>query len=202
MADAALENEYEQIKPNRLIDPFPVGGFTVRDVLSWDDGKRWELIDGIPRMMSTPSIPHELMVDGLYFQIRLFLRGKDCKPFNSSTGVILFPERKKSEHQLVIPDIFVVCDREKIKEDNIYGSPDFIIEVLSKGTRGYDLGDKRDVYEEAGVKEYWAVDNKMVYRFHLVNGKYLEAKYERTPDLVIEPVVLPGCEIIFEGDFF
>ena len=38
------------------------------------------------------------------------------------------------------------------------GAPDLVIEILSKGNRKYDLKDKKDVYEQSGVKEYWVVD--------------------------------------------
>ena len=200
MANAALEDV--PARTNKLTDPFPVGGFTVDDVMSWDDGKRWELIDGIPRMMATPGIAHESMVEGLLEQLRIYFRGKPCAAFGSNTGVVLFPDREKSKQQFVIPDLKVVCDREKIKPDNIYGSPDFVIEILSKGSKGYDFGEKKDVYEEAGIKEYWAIDSSMVYRFHLVDGKYSQAKYDMVFGLTLEPVIFPGFRIIFDGDLF
>jgi Uma2 family endonuclease len=35
---------------------------------------------------------------------------------------------------------------------------DLVLEALSSRTRANDLGVKRDIYEHAGVREYWRVD--------------------------------------------
>jgi Uma2 family endonuclease len=45
-----------------------------------------------------------------------------------------------------------------IKEKNIKGAPDLVMEVLSPGTAYYDLRHKKEVYAEHGVREYWIVD--------------------------------------------
>ena len=37
-------------------------------------------------------------------------------------------------------------------------TPSLVIEVLSGATRRRDLGDKRKLYMDAGVPEYWIVD--------------------------------------------
>jgi Uma2 family endonuclease len=51
------------------------------------------------------------------------------------------------------------------------GSPDFIIEVLSPGTRSHDLRNKATQYAQHGVREYWAVDfeTRTVY-CHALSG--------------------------------
>ena len=36
--------------------------------------------------------------------------------------------------------------------------PDLLIETLSRSTSGRDRGEKRDIYEQNGVREYWIVD--------------------------------------------
>ena len=58
------------------------------------------------------------------------------------------------------PDIFYISNERKdiIKENGVYGSPDLVIEVLSKGNKKTDLIKKKNVYEATGVKEYWVVD--------------------------------------------
>jgi len=47
-----------------------------------------------------------------------------------------------------------------ITQKNVTGPPDLVIEVLSPSTGYYDLTEKKDVYAEFGVKEYWMVDPK------------------------------------------
>ncbi|MEA3415917.1 MAG: Uma2 family endonuclease [Thermodesulfobacteriota bacterium] len=59
-----------------------------------------------------------------------------------------------SEHDVVQPDVFVVCDQKKITEANIQSSPDLIMEVLSPATSLKDKREKKNLYEKYGVKEY------------------------------------------------
>ena len=42
----------------------------------------------------------------------------------------------------------------------MHGTPDLVIEVLSKGTSQYDKTEKKEVYAQYGVKEYWLIDPK------------------------------------------
>ena len=72
----------------------------------------------------------------------------------------------------------MVCNPEIIEEAGCFGVPDWIIEILSPHTRKKDLQLKYDVYEEAGVKEYWIVmpQEKLIEVFILENGKYRRVK--------------------------
>ena len=92
---------------------------------------------------------------------------------------------------MVVPDVIVVCDRDKIKGFGIYGAPDFIAEILSPSTRYKDLSIKVMKYADAGVREYWIVDPKkkvlIVYNFmeedwtpeiHQLEGEMPVAIYE------------------------
>lgn len=58
-------------------------------------------------------------------------------------------------------------------ERGFFGSSDIIIEILSPGTAQKDLGEKKDVYEQYGVKEYYTVDpaSKIVRSF-ILKGKH------------------------------
>lgn len=75
------------------------------------------------------------------------------------------------------PDILFISNKQKeiIKENGIYGAPELIIEILSKGSAAYDRGVKKEVYEEAGMKELWLVNplNKRCEGFLLQNGKFV-----------------------------
>ena len=59
---------------------------------------------------------------------------------------------------IVQPDVFVVCDRSKIRMARLFGNPDFIVEILSPSTRKKDMSIKASKYQNAGVREYWMVD--------------------------------------------
>jgi Uma2 family endonuclease len=62
----------------------------------------------------------------------------------------------------------------KITEDNIQGSPDLIVEVISEGTEVKDRREKKNLYEKFGVKEYILVfpEREYVERYCLKKGKY------------------------------
>ena len=59
---------------------------------------------------------------------------------------------------MVQPDVLMVCDRERIHMNCVYGAPDFIVEIMSKTTRKKDSILKLNKYMNAGVREYWMVD--------------------------------------------
>lgn len=68
----------------------------------------------------------------------------------------------------------IVRDPEKIRDHGIVGAPDWILEILSDSTSYKDQTEKRNLYEEAGVPEYWILNpdtlDLLVYR--LENGRY------------------------------
>lgn len=77
------------------------------------------------------------------------------------------------------PDIiFISTERltEIVQDGKIKGAPDVVIEVLSPATERLDKTEKKLVYEENGVREYWLVapSSKKATGFQLVGGKYIE----------------------------
>lgn len=84
------------------------------------------------------------------------------------------------------------------------GAPDWIIEILSSSTSSKDLNEKFDVYEEAGVKEYWVVHPQeqtlLIYTLN-ASGKYegILKPYIRTDR--VSPLTLPGLTISLEDVF-
>lgn len=58
----------------------------------------------------------------------------------------------------VEPDISVICDRSKLDDQGCHGAPDWIIEIVSPGSRHMDYVKKLFKYRSCGVKEYWIVD--------------------------------------------
>lgn len=48
-----------------------------------------------------------------------------------------------------------------IRSTRLEGSPDMILEVISRSSVNKDLNELRDLYFEAGVKEYWLIDSRV-----------------------------------------
>ncbi|WP_025270319.1 Uma2 family endonuclease [Hippea sp. KM1] len=145
--------------------------YTYEDYKNWPDDERWEIIDGVAYNMSpAPKVKHQKISGNLYFELKKALRDKKshCDLFSAPTDVVL------DETSVVQPDIFVVCDKNKITEDNIKGAPDLIIEIVSPSTAYKDTKIKKDLYEKFGVKEYIIVfpDLFLVERYVLKDGSY------------------------------
>lgn len=134
------------------------GDYTIDDYFALPDGDRKELIDGVFYDMATPLTVHQDIVGYMYLEIGNFIRknkGK-CKAFVAPSVVRLDCDKKT----MVEPDIYIVCDKDKIKRFGNYGAPDFVLEVLSDSTRKKDLGIKVYKYINAGVRELWYIDVK------------------------------------------
>lgn len=134
------------------------GLFSYRDYLTWPDGERYELIDGVAYSMSpAPLLDHQSLVGALYHQLFAQLEGKPCRAFVAPVDVRLPKEGQDDAHTDTIlqPDVLVVCDEKKLDARGVRGAPDFVIEVLSPKTAARDHLEKKRVYEHAGVREYW-----------------------------------------------
>jgi len=177
------------------------GHYTYEDYLSWDDGERYELIDGYAYAMAAATPEHQDIAFELAVAIREFLRGKPCKAY-LEIDVRLFPkEIKRNNLELVQPtrvfrpDISVVCDPEQISPQGCDGAPALIAEVLSPSTAGYDQDEKFHCYLQAGVPEYWIVSpvSRTVKRHVLDRDSYIVRVFDATDMLASER--LPGLEI-------
>ncbi len=143
--------------------------FTYADYLTWDDGKRWEIIDGeVWDMTPAPTLKHQRISRNLFYRLVAFLDGKTCEVFDAPTDVVL------DEDTVVQPDILVVCDHSKLTDACVKGAPDLIVEILSPSTGVKDRREKKKLYERFGVLEYILVDpmNETVERYTLTEGRY------------------------------
>ncbi|MDR1727244.1 MAG: Uma2 family endonuclease [Acidobacteriota bacterium] len=168
--------------------------YTYSDYATWDDDVRYELIAGVPYLMSPAPTPrHQLIAGELALIFGSFLRGKPCKLISSPIDVRLNADT--DDDTIVQPDLIVVCDKKKIGEKNIVGAPDLVVEVLSPSTETHDRMVKFALYRAYGVREYWVVDPKrrFVEVNLLENGKYIKEVYGDKD--VIDVAVLPGLAV-------
>jgi Uma2 family endonuclease len=81
--------------------------------------------------------------------------------------------------------------------------PDFVVEVVSEGSRDRDYTEKRDEYWSLGIKEYWIVDRALQQVLILRRGKSAWIEKTLGPDGVCETKLLPGfklpCQAIFDA---
>lgn len=136
--------------------------YTYKDYLSWQLEEAVELIRGkIFRMSPAPSLSHQWISSELHNQIHNFLKGKPCRafaaPFDVRLPLPIHHQKGEAIDTVVQPDISVICDLSKLDARGCLGPPDWIIEILSKSTSKKDLTEKFDIYQHAGVREYWVV---------------------------------------------
>lgn len=138
--------------------------------LAYKEEPRKELLNGKTILMSPrPSIDHNRVASNIYYAFRTFLKNKPCETFSDGVDVHL------TENDCVIPDVMIICNKDIIKRNGVYGTPDLIVEVLSPGTAKNDRGYKKDLYEKTGVKEYWIAEplSRTVETYLLKNGKFI-----------------------------
>jgi len=150
--------------------------YTYSDYLNFPEDERWELIDGVPYMLSAPLWEHQFISGALFGQLFMQLEGSPCNVVAAPFDLMLPYKDEKDEDvsTVVQPDILVICERSGLKGTGYKGVPDFIIEILSDSTARYDKTKKLDKYEKIGIKEYWIVDpeKEEVLVFVLNNGVY------------------------------
>jgi len=150
-------------------------------------------------MMAAPTLWHQRVTGEIFAQLRNWLEDKPCGVYVAPCDVRLFPEADKSDRVVVQPDVLVICDEEKLADGKACcGAPDFVVEVASKGTRGKDFCEKKALYEKAGVREYWVVEEGAVYKYAPVDGEYLETVYDLDDESAISVDTLPGCSLDFK----
>jgi Uma2 family endonuclease len=173
--------------------------YTYADYATWPEDERWELIDGVPYAMATPSVIHQRISRKLMNQLSNWLEGKPCEPFAAPFAVRLNAD--KGDDTVVEPDISVVCDKSKLADGkSCVGAPDLVIEILSPSTSRHDRLTKYNLYRAAGVREYWIVDptDKIVTVSHFEKGVDA-APYGETDEAPVG--VLPGCVIDLSAVF-
>ncbi|EGW39095.1 Uma2 family endonuclease [Desulfosporosinus sp. OT] len=134
--------------------------YNYTDYLSWANGKRCELIEGISiDMTPASSRMHQKVLGDLYNQFYNFLKDKPCEVYIAPFDVRLpsSGEQDETTSTVVQPDLVVVCDPNKLDDRGCKGAPDLIIEVLSPETAKKDLSAKLQLYERVGVSQYWVV---------------------------------------------
>lgn len=135
--------------------------YTFADCMAWDESEQMEIIDGKAVMMAPPSRVHQEISGELFRQLANYLDGKKCMVYHAPFAVRLFEkdgDKPEDVDTMVEPDISVVCDLDKLDKHGCKGAPDMVAEILSPSTRRHDRLVKLNLYQRAGIREYWIID--------------------------------------------
>jgi len=177
-------------------DTWPVQGqWRYEDYLRLpDDGKRYEIIEGVLYVANAPGYDHQFTSAKITFFLQLFVTERKL-------GIVLtapFEVHLSETSRPVQPDILFLTNQQQPTPGTQFfeGAPALIVEVISPSSIRLDRHAKFDVYERAGVTEYWLADPKThaVEIYVLSNGEYaLFGQF--TGEEVIHSQVLAGLAI-------
>ena len=181
---------------------------TYADYLTWSATYGDELINGAAyvREPPAPSPSHQGIVLELGRQVANALEGKPYRVYVAPFDIRLPKSTEKDDEvdTVVQPDVFIVCDLQKIDARGMRGAPDWLAEVLSPGTANHDRRVKLPAYERAGVREVWLIDpiNRRLTLYRLEAGHYgratlLELK-GKTPITAVPGVVVDWEQVLAE----
>ncbi|MGH3886394.1 MAG: Uma2 family endonuclease [Pseudonocardiaceae bacterium] len=125
--------------------------FTVHDLEAMpDDGRRYELIDGMLLVTPAPGWSHQEMSAALYLVLHAA-----CPP---ELRVLLAPFAVRTAPiNEVQPDV-VVARYADLTEVGLPVAPVLAVEALSRSTQLNDRNTKKAHYERLGVLSYWLLD--------------------------------------------
>ena len=176
--------------------PWPAQGqWTYQDYLKLpDDGRIYEIIEGVLYMTNAPNIDHQYTVMEIAFQLKRFIDKQQL-------GYVLtapFEVHLTDKTRPVQPDILFIKTEKWPKPGAKYfqGAPDLIVEVMSPSSQRRDRVVKFTAYEQAGVLEYWIVNpkTKSVELFTLPGPEYVLVG-EFIGEEIIESKLLPELQI-------
>ena len=169
--------------------------YSYADYLLWKLKERVELIKGkVMAMSPAPNRYHQKVSGNLYGKLFNSFDNHPCDLYSAPFDVRLLDKKKsttdKEVYTVVQPDLCVICDKSKLDDRGAFGAPDLVVEILSPGNSKKEMGVKFDLYEEAGVKEYWIVEpnQKMVIVYRLVKGRYQNHKPLIEDEKIISPL--------------
>lgn len=134
--------------------------------------KKDEKVNGVIYDMSpAPGYQHGIINNNINTIIKMGLKNSLCLVFMENLDFKYHPE---INDDYLCPDIMIICDRKHLRGGAYSGVPKFIAETLSPSTAKRDRAEKKDIYETAGVEEYWIVSPQgSVEIYYLEDGKYI-----------------------------
>jgi Uma2 family endonuclease len=158
-------------------EPWPAAGqlFTVNDLERMpDDGRRYELVDGVLIVSPAPQLPHQVVLTRLIVSL-----DGACLP---GLFVVAGPGVRMSGDTELIPDL-VVIRQEQLAERWVTRPPLLAVEIQSPSTALFDLNTKKAVYERFSIESYWVVvpdvDQPELIAFELRDGRYEQVAHVR-----------------------
>ena len=172
---------------------------TADEFLLWAEGKegRWELLDGVPQMMSPERSLHAETKAEAYVALReaIRLKGLSCRVYPDGMAI------RVDARTTYEPDALVRCGPRAPADAVEIADPIIVVEVLSPSTAGIDHGPKLSGYFSLpSVQHYLILDPERRVAFHhrRGQGEAIETRVLTGGGARFDP---PGFEVAVEALF-
>lgn len=154
--------------------------YSYADYLTWMFNERIELFKGkVFKMSPESNMYHQKVSRDLTLLLGTIFKDSFCNLFVAPFDVRLLNNKNSKSDQdiytVVQPDLCVICDDSKLDVRGAVGAPDLMIEILSPGNSKKEITYKYELYQEAGVLEYWIVNpaDKTLFIYVLKDGIFV-----------------------------
>lgn len=137
------------------------------------EGAKYQLIKGKIVEMPSPTETHQRILGDLFINVSTYVKNKNL-------GIVRFAplDVHLDQENVFQPDmLFISNENRHIVKQTIYGAPDLVVEILSPSTAYYDWEEKKEMYAQYGVKEYWIINPEKQY-IEIYKNKNLEFEME------------------------
>ena len=175
--------------------------YTYSDYILWKFNERVELLKGWIFPMAAPSVIHQKIVSNLHGLLWTHFRKSSYEVYPVPLDVRLpLPKNKMTNDKVdtvVQPDLCVVCDNGKMSKQSCVGAPDLVVEILFPGNSKKEMRDKFELYEEAGVLEYWIIDPsyRTVLTYVLQGEKFINTSRPLIDEDILKSAVFEDLKI-------
>lgn len=120
-------------------------------------------------------IEHYMVISNFLIKVGSQMQDSLCRIFGDN---VQYKWNVDGEEKTVIPDVLINCRFRNRRGNSFFNNPRFVMEVLSPSTETYDCGEKKQLYLQQEIDEYWIVDwRKKQIGIYILDYEKDEPKY-------------------------
>jgi Uma2 family endonuclease len=125
------------------------------EFIAWENAQpeKHEFVRGEIFAMVGARRVHNMVAGNMFAALKRELKGSPCQAFIETAKL------QTAAGDIFYPDVFVTCDPQDLRTEQIFSAPTVVVEVLSPSTQAHDRGLKFTLYRGLpSLREYALVD--------------------------------------------